>query len=450
MEAEYEGEYLTAWLEAELDPNDQRVARYLASLRQAIINPFVERLQTDFGRQTVALSGATDARVETMSWGWPRLKLGPPDDWDGVLNDFRKGAASEVVLEVELNGSSRLPPYIAVSLNFSSPRDALSLSSFRLWIEADLIRAGGMDHLQGVLTTEFGRAASGLAASYGHIMLDRALTPAHEIDTGRTEFDPLDVKTHVRGYQWGTYLSAGHISILGGLDRVRAEAPVHRVEVMPGRGGPIVFLQLTPSLDQVSDDDLRRLKQYLHPLLPDPPQEPEAYFGPPVRIVRLPDEVGMRRDDEADSPEISSDALAEFIHAVEPSFMAATRRSARVQKQLLSRLPKSTVPVEFTSNVEFDPLILRLRTTRSLRPAEVRRLEGTLSTSDDPSDELSHIELIHLGETRSLPDGHYELECFLDAAKAQQAHVDRLVAAVGRLRLPITRMIIGTPDEGSY
>lgn len=65
----------------------------------------------------------------------------------------------------------------------------------------------------------------------------------------------------VRGYAWGTYLSARHIRALGGVERVIAEAPVFAVRDLSTKTHELLFVQLTESFETHSDDDLRRMKR---------------------------------------------------------------------------------------------------------------------------------------------------------------------------------------------
>jgi len=70
---------------------------------------------------------------------------------------------------------------------------------------------------------------------------------------------------YYRGYFWGNFLSPGHVELLGGPEKVTLEAPVYKARRLDDGG---MFLQLTPHLDEVTDDDLRKLKTYLTPILP--------------------------------------------------------------------------------------------------------------------------------------------------------------------------------------
>ncbi|AQS08728.1 hypothetical protein CLOBY_08380 [Clostridium saccharobutylicum] len=70
---------------------------------------------------------------------------------------------------------------------------------------------------------------------------------------------------YFRGYSWGNYLSENHVELLGGIEKIKKEAPVYLVKPLSDDGA---YLQLTEMVDEVSDEDLRKLKRYFQPILP--------------------------------------------------------------------------------------------------------------------------------------------------------------------------------------
>ncbi|TYQ15478.1 UNVERIFIED_CONTAM: hypothetical protein Cloal_1936 [Acetivibrio alkalicellulosi] len=70
---------------------------------------------------------------------------------------------------------------------------------------------------------------------------------------------------YFRGYSWGNFLSYRHVELLGGIEYIEKEAPVYLVKRLPYGGA---FLQLTENINNVSDDDLRKLKKFFLPILP--------------------------------------------------------------------------------------------------------------------------------------------------------------------------------------
>jgi hypothetical protein len=110
--------------------------------------------------------------------------------------------------------------------------------------------------------------ATELNAVTGYVTLDEAATsnpyglwygvPELKADMGSREA--------LLGYYWGNFLSDSHITALGGWDAVRREAPVYRAEGIDEEKG-LFYLQLTEDIEDVTDDELRSLEQYLRPVL---------------------------------------------------------------------------------------------------------------------------------------------------------------------------------------
>ena len=77
-------------------------------------------------------------------------------------------------------------------------------------------------------------------------------------------FGPNALERYVRGPGWGLWLTTRHIDLLGGIERMKAEAPVLLVEPR-GEG---VWLQLTLDPWAVTEEALERFADYLKPLTP--------------------------------------------------------------------------------------------------------------------------------------------------------------------------------------
>jgi hypothetical protein len=130
----------------------------------------------------------------------------------------------------------------------------------------------------------FTRSAAALTAPTGLLTVD-AVPVAHEYSLGiPAGVGRSSVQTRVRGYAWGTILSGILAAALGGRERVRAEAPVAEILDL-GRGPDSgIYLQLTPNIDDFSDEALRKLKNYLLPILDTHPRE-SWVVSPRIRVV---------------------------------------------------------------------------------------------------------------------------------------------------------------------
>lgn len=102
---------------------------------------------------------------------------------------------------------------------------------------------------------------------------------SHERHMGLTYLSAsTNFADYFRGYSWGNFLSKNHVKVLGGIERIKKEAPVYFVKGLNDGGA---YLQLTEDINIVSDDDLRKLKKYFEPILPKAPlrlNPRESYF----------------------------------------------------------------------------------------------------------------------------------------------------------------------------
>ena len=71
-----------------------------------------------------------------------------------------------------------------------------------------------------------------------------------------------------RGYFWGNWLSPVHVARLGGIEVVLRDAPCFAVKAMPRPDGTGAYLQLTEDLMDFDDSSLRKLRDFLKPILP--------------------------------------------------------------------------------------------------------------------------------------------------------------------------------------
>ena len=127
-------------------------------------------------------------------------------------------------------------------------------------------------------------SATSLGAPYGYLTVDFTGTESpYEQSIGRWWGAGIpECDEWARGYYWGNVLSAGHIERLGGLDRVLADFTGAATEVL-ATDDPLLYLQLSDDLDHFSDDDLRRLKDFMTPILPSGPGR--HWKGYPWRLV---------------------------------------------------------------------------------------------------------------------------------------------------------------------
>ncbi|MCG8923897.1 DUF3396 domain-containing protein [Lentzea sp. CC55] len=112
----------------------------------------------------------------------------------------------------------------------------------------------------------FRSGASLVRASGGWITLDRVgVRTAHEVAVGVGLDESLFMAAELsRGPHWATLLGPRQVAALGGVQEVCATAPCFSVEHL---GGGRVLLQLTEHLDEVPGEAVRKLAEFLGPVL---------------------------------------------------------------------------------------------------------------------------------------------------------------------------------------
>jgi hypothetical protein len=88
-----------------------------------------------------------------------------------------------------------------------------------------------------------------------------------------------DMTRSVPGYPWCLLLGPGHIDALGGLDRVRVEAPVYKVRDAVGPVTPTIVAQLTAEIGDRTLEQVKAWRSYLLPVLR--PAVPVGDFSEP-------------------------------------------------------------------------------------------------------------------------------------------------------------------------
>jgi hypothetical protein len=147
--------------------------------------------------------------------------------------------------------------------------DAIEPSIQKAWV--DLVRGG----------------ARAFSVATGYLTVDHVDDASpYEQSIGRDWLDGLEEsRVLLRGYYWGNILSKRHVSALGGIEGIQEEVPCAVVEDLLAEPGELVYLQLTHDLDDLPDEALRRLRDYLEPLLPTATRD-FRYIGVPLRVVR--------------------------------------------------------------------------------------------------------------------------------------------------------------------
>lgn len=215
-----------------------------------------------------------------------KIGLYSEEHWRLMLRRFREGELARLVLAIDGLDERGYPGHRG-GMRAEVDLQALEWPEManRLSIDGRLLVKGDqLQELQDRLVEVMKSAAMRCDGSYGHMTFDRTMH-AYEDAVGRSFVEGArECREWARGYYWGNFLSRVHIERLGGIDRVLKEAPCHLVEDLSGGRGELVYLQLTPSVVDFSDEELRALRDFLAPVLP-PGRPNYRYLGPRIRVV---------------------------------------------------------------------------------------------------------------------------------------------------------------------
>ncbi|MFD5828682.1 hypothetical protein [Lentzea sp. NPDC060358] len=150
--------------------------------------------------------------------------------------------------EVLIKDDPAFPHQVVVTASRSLFGGWISLAAQQGWLSA--LRSG----------------AALVRACGGWITLDRAgVRTAHEVAAGVGLDESLFMAAELaRGPHWATLLGPRQVAALGGVQEVCSSAPCFSVQDL---GGGRILLQLTEHLDDVPEDALRALTEFLRPVL---------------------------------------------------------------------------------------------------------------------------------------------------------------------------------------
>lgn len=207
---------------------------------------------------------------DTTPWGPPgyaRLLLSSgeftPSSWSAALADLPSFLRVQLVrldsqglplvdggwsAEILLKDDPAFPHQIAVTASRSLFGGWISVAAQQGWLSA--LKTG----------------AALVRACGGWVTLDRSgVRTAHEVSVGVGLDESLFMAAELcRGPHWATLLGPRQVAALGGVQEVRSTAPCFAVEDL---GGGRLLLQLTEHLDDVPPDAVRKLAEFLTPVL---------------------------------------------------------------------------------------------------------------------------------------------------------------------------------------
>jgi hypothetical protein len=265
------------------------VAGWLQAARAGLIDPVIGRRQV---RLTTRVTdgppyGEPDGMALTLVvWTVKqRLRLlpGDADGWARLLDQVRLGRLREVEVDLEVLDGKGIPQGAAVRLKVvvrdQFVDDAGSLPDHHparvlisLWHAVP--RGGVVPDLTMAAVALAKQAAGRLGAVTGLVTTGRGSvlpdrSPYEEL-VGDHPFSRPRLDRVTRGAHWGTFLSAGHLRQLGGIQPLRDLGLFHRVERLAGPSEELVWVQLTPDPYQVDQSLLEAMAHQLAPVMPRP------------------------------------------------------------------------------------------------------------------------------------------------------------------------------------
>lgn len=219
----------------------------------------------------------------------PRIREYSPEAWLGSIRDFRAGKFAGFHL-VTITNDERVSTFLDVEFYPWRIDDPERSNAFNVQVVEVCFDPPG------VVPAEL---VDGLVGAF------RDLSTAVEIDGGLMTFDfpghgsPYEAAhgnadrwsqryhERVRGFYWGNLLGERHLELLGGFDRVSEEAPVFKVEDWSNGAKTRAWLQLTDDINNVTDDELRALRDFLKPALFEPEFDARERFPEQVIPYRV-------------------------------------------------------------------------------------------------------------------------------------------------------------------
>lgn len=243
--------------------------------------------------------------------------------WESIKEHMKSIKPDEIVIHSE--GVSLLLDFFA-----DSPEKIPMLS---ISIYDDICKPAELDSIAEKFKAILLSLAKTVTHYGGYITLDNMvafsnLPSPHEkhMGWGLRLIGSEKLKEYFRGYFWGNILAKGHVDQLGGLEKIIHDAPVH--SHMTLKDGAL-YLQLTDSIQNVPDENLRKLKEFLLDILM-PPEEGfdidrrlKIIMGSGgLRIVALPeDHLRPRLPGETMSPRpqpVKNQVVVETMPSFEP------------------------------------------------------------------------------------------------------------------------------------
>jgi hypothetical protein len=265
------------------------VADWLQAARSGLIDPIVGQPQA---RLTTRLTEGPPygepygMALTLVMWTVKQhLRLLPGDahGWARLLDQVRLGRLRQVEVDLEVLDGKGIPQGSAVRIEVVARDQFIGDASplpdhhparvlITLWhalphgqVAPDLALPAVA--LAKQAASRLGAVTGLVTAGHGSTMPD--CSPYEEL-VGDNPFRRPRLDRVSRGAHWGTFLTARHLQLLGGIQALRDLGLFYLVERLAGPPGELVWLQLTPDPYQVGQTVLEAMARELAPVMPHP------------------------------------------------------------------------------------------------------------------------------------------------------------------------------------
>ncbi len=202
--------------------------------------------------------------------------------WDKVVALILKGEVRHMLINY-ISNVELLQPEFALSITFDYShedklyKNTILANNMALSLNRRLFNLHIPEDVQKMIKDVMIHAFEDLNGVIGYVNVGN---PHATIAPNQTPFEGilgLDFtsqsqmfSTHARGYFWGNILTEKHIEKLGGIHAIKEKAPCYQVDdFVFGDGRKAVYLQLTEDINLYTDGQLKRLRDFLKPILPE-------------------------------------------------------------------------------------------------------------------------------------------------------------------------------------
>lgn len=420
----------------------EALAPWAARLREELVEPFWETWPTDrrYGHvDIIPWAGASSQEHPYSARAWTR-----------AAERFARGELSYLGITAAFGedadaAADELGDRNTVAFAFDLGGEEMG-HAHRVWfhVTGDLLDGAVPRELQERFLAMVAGLARAADAATGFITYDHGGgdESPFELGTGRPPEVALRECEHIlRGYYWANILSKHHIDVLGGLMRVREEAPAVAADVIDEHA-PVILLRLTGDINQVSDEELAALRAYLQPVLPPDRGYDPYYEGPPPRLV----EAGASN---APAEQAAANTTGGVV------FYGTLPNPAELQldagdTQLVTLSAGVEVERTRTFEEELPDVYVTVYFERALTADERAEFDRVIAAWQDLGAHAGFGDAFRNGSNvdYTQDDGERVAEFWADIGESGETAVDALIHAVQGLaeidRIPVRRILFGT------